>query len=127
MDTVPPPPPAAPAAAATAEASPSDDKTVGIVAYLTLIGFIVAIVMRGNRRSPYVAFHLRQMLGLLITGLCCSMLMIIPILGWILGPLLWLVVMVLWIISFLGALNGSTKPTPILGGNYQKWFGNAFN
>jgi len=123
MDTVPPPPPVA---AATAEASPADDKTVAIVCYLTVIGFIIALVMRGNRRSPFVAFHLRQMLGFLIVGICCSFLMIIPILGWILAPLLFLALLVLWIIGFLGALNGTTKPVPVLGANFQKWFATAF-
>jgi uncharacterized membrane protein len=126
MDTV-PPPPTPPAAAATAEASPSDDKTVAIVSYLTVIGFIIALVMRGNRRSPFVAFHLRQMLGLIITSFCCSFLLIIPILGWIAFFFLWFGMLVLWFIGFLSALNGTTKLVPVLGAQYQKWFANAFN
>lgn len=130
MDTVPPPPPA-PAAAATAEASPSDDKTVAIVCYLTLIGFIIALVMRGSRRSPFVAFHLRQMLGLLIVGVCLwpinMILAFIPILGWGLMFLIFITLLVIWVLGFLSALNGTTKPVPVLGANFQKWFSNAFN
>ncbi|HEY9154174.1 MAG TPA: hypothetical protein VIM69_03525 [Opitutaceae bacterium] len=126
MDTV-PPPPTTPAAAATAEASPSDDKTVAIITYLHVIGFIIALVMRGNRRSPFVAFHLRQMLGLLIVWVCCWFLFVIPFLGWFTAPFLFLGLFVLWIIGFIGALNGATKPVPVLGASFQKWFGNAFN
>jgi uncharacterized membrane protein len=129
MDTV-PPPPTTPADATTA-ASPSDDKTVAIVCYLTLIGFVIALVIRGNRRSPFVAFHLRQMLGLLILGVCLwpvnMILAFIPILGWLMMFLLFLCLLALWIMGFLGALNGTTKPIPVLGANFQKWFGNAFN
>ncbi len=126
MDTVPPPPPPV----AAVESAPSDDKTVAIVSYLTIIGFVIALVMRGNRRSALVAFHLRQSLGLMILGICCwpinMILVFIPILGWLLMFLIFIGLFVLWIIGFLSALNGQMKPIPVLGANFQKWFGTAF-
>jgi len=39
-------PPAAPASAA------AEDRTVAILTYVTLIGFIIAIVLHGNKRPP---------------------------------------------------------------------------
>ncbi len=43
--------------------APGEDKTVAIVAYLTLIGFIIAIILNGQKKTALGAFHLRQMLG----------------------------------------------------------------
>ena len=43
-----------------------EDKMVAIVAYLTLIGFIVAIIIHMNKKTKLGAFHLRQMLGFVL-------------------------------------------------------------
>ena len=45
-----------------------EDKTVAILAYITLIGFIIAIVLHGQKKTALGAFHLRQMLGIFLTG-----------------------------------------------------------
>lgn len=107
-------PPAAPAASTT------EDKTTAIVAYITNIGFLIAIMMHGKAKTKFGAFHLRQMAGLCL----CSLGAAIPFLGWfIVLPFLF----VLWIIGFIGAINGQTKPVPVLGEMIQKWFGSAFD
>jgi uncharacterized membrane protein len=111
------PQPAVPAAPPAAVAS--EDKTVAIVGYITLIGFIAAIIMNSNKKTQLGAFHLRQMLGLVLT----SLLGIIPFLGIVVILFLF----VLWIMGILAAIKGEMKPTPVLGPLYQKWFGNAFN
>ena len=121
MDTVPtstpPPPPVGPA---------TEDKTVAIVAYLTLIGFVVAVVIHGNKKTKLGAYHLRQALGILITGFAFGIISIIPFLGWILAIPLFICAFVLWVIAFIAAVGGQMKPVPILGQHYQKWFGTAF-
>ena len=116
MDTTPPPvtsPAAPPAAAAT------EDKTVAIVSYITLIGFIAAIVIHSNKKTQLGAFHLRQSLGLILTSFLC----IIPILGLLLA----LCRLVFWIMGIVSAIKGEMKPVPLIGGMYQKWFGTAFS
>lgn len=48
------------------------DKLVAVLAYLSLIGFIIAIVLNASKKEEdkkFGAFHLRQALGLLILGL----------------------------------------------------------
>jgi uncharacterized membrane protein len=123
MDTVPsasPLPPPAPAVVA------SEDKTVAIVAYFTLIGFIVAIVLHGNKKTKLGAYHLRQMLGLILTSFAAGIIMAIPVLGWLLIIPLWIFLLVLWIPGLMAAINGQMKPTLLLGEHYQKWFGTAF-
>ena len=110
----PPPPPGMPPAAAATE-----DKTVAIVSYLTLLGFIAAIVIHSNKKTQLGAFHLRQALGLFLTAI----LMVIPLLNILIG----LCLLVLWIMGFISAIQGQMKPVPLLGPLYQKWFGSAFN
>ena len=50
----------------TETASSDNGKTVAIVCYFTLIGWIVALVMHSNNKTSLGAFHIRQMLGLML-------------------------------------------------------------
>lgn len=104
----------------------SEDRTVAILSYITLIGFIVAIVMHSSKKTKLGAYHLRQMLGLVLGGLVGGVLAAIPFIGWILFPVIWIILIVLWVIGLLAAVNGQIKPVPLLGEKFQQWFGNAF-
>ena len=115
------------APAAAPAASTGEDKTVAIVAYITIIGFIAAIIIHSNKKTGLGAFHLRQCLGIFLTGLACSFLMIIPILGWIAAPIIGLFMLVCWIMGLISAINGQAKPVPLVGELFQKWFGTAFD
>lgn len=126
MDTPPPEPtPQTPVAATPVVVN--EDKTVAIVAYLTLIGFIVAVVLHGQKKTRLGAFHLRQSLGIMLTFIAGSVIAVIPILGW----LVWFVVMiggfVLWVFGLVNAASGKIQPVPVLGKHYEKWFGSAFD
>ncbi|GDY20739.1 membrane protein [Verrucomicrobiota bacterium] len=112
----------------------AEDRTVAILAYLTLIGFIVAVIMHGNKKTALGAYHLRQCLGLFVTavvfGVAMMMLAVIPIIGAIVGflamPAAGLCFFVLWVMGLMAAANGQQKPMPVVGEQFQKWFGNAF-
>jgi uncharacterized membrane protein len=123
MDTTPPPPLAT-------EVPASEDKTVAILSYLTLIGFIVAVVLHGNKKTKLGTYHLRQSLGLLIAAVAVwvlsMVLAIIPILGWLMALALWLGLFFLWLMGLIAAANGQRKPVPVLGQHFEKWFGSTF-
>src|ERR1039458_6961249 len=100
MDTTTPaqtPPPAA----------AGEDKTVAIVAYLTLIGFIVAIIIHSSKKTKLGAFHLRQMLGFILTAIvfafCQIVLAFIPIIGWLAILVIWCSMLVFWILGLVAA------------------------
>src|SRR5436190_10468688 len=96
----------------------SEDKSTAIVSYLTLIGFIVAIILHGSKKTRLGAFHLRQALGLMLTSIVaamCGMFFAIPFVGWIIGLCIWIGLFVLWVIGLISAVNGETKPVPLLG------------
>lgn len=108
----------------------TDDKTTAIVSYLTLIGFIVAIILHGSKKTSLGSFHLRQSLGLMLTSIAVifagMLLAFIPFIGWLADLALWVGLMVLWVMGLISAIKGERKPAPLLGEHYQKWFGNAF-
>ncbi|MCI5945505.1 MAG: hypothetical protein MRZ39_01205 [Oscillospiraceae bacterium] len=87
-----------------------DKKTTDIVAYLTWIGFIIALVAGDKENSK---FHLNQALVLNLFALIGSFSWI-PIIGILTG--IWsLFVFVCWIIGFVAAINGEEKEVPLLG------------
>ncbi len=99
----------------------SNEKTIGIIAYLTLIGWIIAIVMNGSTRSEYASFHIRQMLGLMLLSFLASLIVRFGMLG-IISSAISILVLVLWAIAFVGAIQGQRKPIPFLGEQFQEWF-----
>ncbi|MBK7312042.1 MAG: DUF4870 domain-containing protein [Sphingobacteriaceae bacterium] len=110
-----------------------EDKTVAIIAYITLIGFIVAIVMHGSNKTKLGAYHLRQALGLIAFSVCLWVLlmimMFIPFVGFIfaiLSPFIWLGFLALLIIGIINASNGQEKPLPLIGNMAAKMFEKAF-
>ena len=121
METTTPPP----------VASGTEDKTVAILSYLTLLGFIIAIVLHSSKKTRLGAFHLRQTLGLFIMAIglfvCQFILMFIPFLGWLASFALWISFLVLWVMGLIAAINGELKPIPVVGPMFQKWFGTTFD
>ena len=93
-----------------------DDKTKSIVAHLWIIGWIIALVSNQNDKGPNTSFYLRQTLGIYLVGILYWL--PIPFLYWVIG----LAVLVLWILSLLGAIAGTTKPVPVVGEMFQQWF-----
>lgn len=81
-----------------------DSKTTGIVAYLTWIGLLIAI-LAGDKEGA--KFHVNQALVIWLF----SLLSIIPCIGWI-----WAIFMfVCWIIGFIAAINQEEKEVPLIG------------
>ena len=119
MDSTTPPPLTPAGSAVPPPVSVADDKTVAILSYITIIGFIVAIVLNSNKKTRLGAFHLRQVLGLILT----SFLLIIPFLNILIAVCLF----VFWIMGLIAAIQGQMKPVPLIGAMYQKWFGTAFD
>ncbi|HLP53392.1 MAG TPA: hypothetical protein VK151_00095 [Fluviicola sp.] len=109
------------------------DKTMGIVAYMTLVGWVVALVQNNDKQGPekaFTAFHLRQMLGLMIIAFCIWILQVflvfIPLIGFALSMLLSLGIFVFWVLAVVGAVNGHTKELPYIGEPIQKMLGRLF-
>ena len=104
-------------------------KTVALISYLTIIGWIVAYVMYTGQKTALGAFHLRQSIFLFIIGIVLYIaniiFLFIPVLGWIINILLLLAgigLFVLWLIGLIAAINGEQKAVPIVGEKAQQMY-----
>lgn len=118
---------------------PTDDngKTAGIISYLTIIGWLVAyFAMHNEKKTDLGSYQLRQtllfhiasivilwVLGMLFTAIFLSSgllsgVSLILTLNWIVRVGLF----ILWLIGFIGAINGEKKPIPLIGDKAQTIF-----
>lgn len=98
-----------------------EGKTIAIIAYITIFGLLIAFIMNNDKKNAFASYHIRQSLGLGLTGLALSVVNIIPILGTIVSILGSIFLLVLWVMGLISALNGEEKPVPVLGEKYQEW------
>mgnify|MGYP006139108651 CR=1 FL=1 len=87
---------------------------VSVISYFTLIGWVVAMVIYDKHQSSVASFHLRQSLGLIITG---ALLSFIPLIGWILS----IGVLCGWVIGIYAAIQGKETKVPLLGDIFQEY------
>ena len=88
------------------------DKMVAILGYVTLLGWLIAILLHDKHKSNFTTFHLRQSLGLIITG---GLLALIPLIGWLMNIAVFLV----WLYVIYHATQGRQEKVPVLGDCYQ--------
>jgi uncharacterized membrane protein len=102
----------------------SDDKTMAIVAYLTIIGLIAAFIRNREKNDPFAAYHIKQSLGLSMCGIALFIVGLVPILGWIASFLGSIFLLYLWVMGLVNAINGKSQPVPLLGEKFEEWFNN---
>lgn len=98
------------------------DNSVAIISYLTLIGLVIAFVMNNEKKQPFARYHIRQSLGLNVTGFALGLVNVIPFLGWIICFIGIFVLLYMNIMGIINAVNRKEKPLPILGKQYEEWF-----
>ena len=100
----------------TAEFDPkdiSDNKVIAMCPYLfSVIGIIIALI--ASKESPFVSFHVRQAMKILICEIIVCVLVIIPFLGWFVIGVWYLISFVLFIIGFINVCCGKAKEIPII-------------
>ena len=99
-----------------------EGKTIALIAYLTVIGLIIAFVMNNDKKNPFAIYHVRQVIGLVVTGIGSFIIGLIPFIGWIASIAISILIIVMWISGLLNALNGQAKPMPVLGKKFEEWF-----
>ena len=100
------------------QSNSSNAQLIAVISYLAFIGWIIAFVLYQNDKSDLAIYHLRQSLGINILGLLGWWLFWIPFVGWLAGIFFF----VLWIMGIISALQGETKPVPLIGDFIQDLF-----
>lgn len=110
-------------------------KNVGIISYITIIGWLIAyFAMHNDKKTELGSYQLRQTLLLhliyiifyIIWDFVIISLLFNSITGLIwasrLTDIIYLGFLVLWLIGFIGAVNGQKKPIPLIGDKAQTMF-----
>jgi len=92
-----------------------DGKTKAIVAHITWVGWLIALIINSNEKDEFTSFYIRQLLGIYLFSIVISFIPLVNIVGWIFA-------IVLWILSLIGSLNGEMKESPVVGKYFQDWF-----
>lgn len=97
-------------------------KKIAIISYITIIGLVIAFVMNNEKKLDFAKYHIRQSVGLCAMGFALGVIGMIPILGWIINIVGIFVLLYMWIIGLMNAINEKEKPVPFLGKKYKMWF-----
>lgn len=101
-----------------------NNKTLSIVSYITLIGWLIAFFAGKENANSLLKYHLRQSLGLILVAFVFNI--IIYIIAFTLKinlGFIGIVFLILLVIGIINANNGTEKPLPLIG----KMFENKFN
>ncbi|WP_437922123.1 DUF4870 domain-containing protein [Sphingobacterium sp. LRF_L2] len=102
-----------------------NNKTLSIVSYITLIGWLIAYFSGKENANSLLKYHLRQSFGLLITGIIFNiaigiLISIMPFLS--LLSYVGIVFLGLLIIGIINSSNEVEKPLPLIGKLFEKKF-----
>lgn len=86
-------------------------KATGIVAYISIIGWIIAF-LAGDKEGA--KFHLNQALVINLALIILNVLQVVPVVKYI-AAICYLVVFIFWIIGLVYACQENEKEVPLLG------------
>jgi len=98
-----------------------EGKTAAITSYILFVGVLIAMSMNSESKNSFASFHIRQALGISLTFISLG-LIISNFDSLMISAPMWISVSILWSYGIFSAINGTTKPMPLLGNYFQKWF-----
>jgi len=98
-----------------------EGRTVAIVAYLTIVGCLIAITMNLEPKNSFARFHIRQAFGIHLLYHVLAITLSYLNFSWA-ALFLFFCYLLLWGFGFINAMNGTTKTLPVVGDQFQKWF-----
>ncbi|MBW1654316.1 DUF4870 domain-containing protein [Flavobacterium quisquiliarum] len=105
-----------------------NNKTLSILSYITIIGWIVAFVKSKDLtpKSDLVSYHLKQGFGIFLVSLAINIALsivvsIVPALYFL--SYVGYVILILWIFGIINAANEQKKPIPVIGKIFEDKFG----
>jgi len=104
-----------------------NNKTLSILSYVTIIGWIIAFVKSkdSSPKSDLVTYHLKQGFGIFLFSLVVNILLsvivtIVPSLYFL--SYIGYVIFILWIFGIINAANEQKKPIPVIGQMFEDKF-----
>lgn len=92
-----------------------------IIAYITIIGTVIAMFGNAEKKNRYASFHIRQALGLNMLFFVIAF-VVSYFDNWMISSAFYLFFSVLWIFGLTNAIQCEHQPIPIVGDFFQKFF-----
>ena len=105
-----------------------DKKTLSILSYITIIGWIIAYVKSKDLtpKSDLVTYHLKQGFGIFLVSFAVNI--VLSVFVFSITSLYFLnyigyAIFILWIFGIINAANEQKKPIPVIGKIFEDKFG----
>lgn len=85
----------------------SDRTFIAVISYITIVGWIVALILHNKHETQFAQLHLRQALFLHLLSLIFAFIPFLNVLN--------ILILVFWIIGIVYAAMGKKKILPLLG------------
>ena len=85
------------------------------LAVLSYLNFLALAPLFMSRQDETVKRHLKQGVFLLLCLIFLPYVLIIPLLGWIIGAVWAVLMVVIWMMGVISAITGREKSLPIIG------------
>ncbi|PJE69175.1 hypothetical protein COU96_01085 [Candidatus Shapirobacteria bacterium CG10_big_fil_rev_8_21_14_0_10_38_14] len=85
-----------------------------------VLGWVTGIVMLLIEKDPFVRFHAMQSV---VTFGILTLLCLVPVIGWVLSPVMMIVGFVLWLVLIFKAYQGEKFKLPVIGEFAEKQLG----
>jgi len=95
-----------------------EGKVWAIIAYLWIL-FLVPLL--GKKDNKFALYHAKQGLMLFIVWVVVMVISFIPFIGWLVAIFGDIFILVLFIIGIINAATGKYTPLPVVGKMAEKW------
>ena len=96
------------------ETPEGNDKLFAILGYFAVL-WLIGLLVAPEKDHAFVKNHVNNGILLTICGVVANIIIVIPVLGWILGGLLDVVILVFWVMALIAAIKGEKHTLPIIG------------
>lgn len=90
----------------------AENKGISILCYF---GLLLLIPLLTRPESKFVRFHSNQGLIFMLLGIAVSILAPIPVLGWVIGVVGSIFMLICFILGIVNCVNGKAKELPLIG------------
>ena len=87
---------------------------------MSYLSVLILIPLLRRNEDPFIKYHLKQGVILLLMWVLIPYVLIIPLLGWILGSILLATTIILWVIAITNVIRGVEAPLPVIGKPIEK-------
>lgn len=90
----------------------NEKDSIGVLSY---IGILFLVPLLARKDDTFTQFHAKQGLALFICEVATSFIAWIPVIGWIVGLVGWIMWLVLSITGIMNVVKGKQIPLPVIG------------